>query len=169
MDYIDLNFNKEDDHIILISKEGEEKKIKLEAIKNVYTLKESKTSPIYWYHKLLMGIFLTAFVIFSIYKSLKFLDSGTLDLYPTLSNVLFFIVLIYTILALIAIALMVAFGISGETRFISYFALRKIKTRKRNCFVIKTARKEYKILIKSRRQKGHIKLKINQLRVLLND
>lgn len=168
MEYTDCNFDGKDDHIILTDANGDKKKIKLDSIKNVFILKESKTSPILWYHKLLMGIFLTGFIIFTIYKSLTFLDSGALDAYPTLSKVLFYLVLIYTILSLIAISLMVVFGISGDTKFLSYYVLKIIKTRRRKYFVIKTSRKEFKTVILNRNKSAIYQSLAAELNLKLN-
>jgi hypothetical protein len=164
MEFIDHRIDENSRKLVLIYPNGKEKKIEFLDIKDVFVLKESLTSPIKWYHRFVMGIILIALFTVILYRSLQFLDSGELDSSPILSEILFYVVLIFTIVSLVAIGIMVHIGISGGPKFISYYAVRFVFTRKRKYFVIATARKEYKLQIKNTKQFKEYKLKASKIR-----
>ena len=164
MDFVDINFDEHSKKFTLIYSNGTEKTIEKNAVKKVFVLNQNYTPPIHWYHRFIAGLILIVFFIITIYQSLTFLDSEELDYYPVLSEFLFYLVLLYTIISLVVIALMIHFGITNGGKFISYYTVKMILSKRKKYFIIATARKEYKIHLKNRKQVKEYQLKAVKIR-----
>ncbi len=168
MTFIDCQIDKGNNSLILIDSKGKEKKLRRHDVKSVYVLDERKTAPIKWYHILLMRIFLIIFSIIVVVKTLALLDSGALDPHPIIKQIIFSVTLIYTILAILIFGFSITLNFSGEGKFIAFYLLKLLMTRKKKYFVIKTARKEYKILLRSKKQKNIFQEKALDVNNLFN-